>query len=222
VAGALSVGIGFGLQSIVNNFVSGLILLFERPIRVGDLVVVGSDGEGYVRKISVRATEIETFDRSTIIVPNSNLISGTVKNRVRGDKTGRVIVPVNVLRNQDPAHAAQRLVEIASRHADVLSEPRPRVLFKKIGETWLEFELIAYVEDVTKQASVQSDLNFTVFKMLVDEGILPPLGPGAMNVGGLEPVQAALRQIADAIAEREAAGGAADGVAKREKRPAAS
>jgi small-conductance mechanosensitive channel len=204
VAGALSVGIGFGLQSIVNNFVSGLILLFERPIRVGDLIVVGSDGEGYVRKISVRATEIETFDKSTIIVPNSTLISGTVKNRVRGDKTGRVVVPVNVLRNQDPGHAAQRLVEIAAAHPHVLAEPPPRVLFRKIGETWLELELFAYVEDVTKQAGVQSDLNFAVFKMLVDEGILPPLGPGAMNVGGLEPVQAALKQIADAIGLHEA------------------
>ena len=198
VAGALSVGIGFGLQSIVNNFVSGLILLWERPIRVGDLVVVG-DGEGYVRRISVRATEIETLERSTIIVPNSNLISGVVKNRVRGDRTGRITLPVNVLRNQDPVRAAAILIECAASHPAVTDEPPPRVLFKKIGDTWLEFELVCVVDDVTAQPRVQSELNFSVFQALVDEKIMPPLGPGAMNVGGLEPVQAALDGIADAI-----------------------
>ncbi|WP_375461294.1 DUF3772 domain-containing protein [uncultured Enterovirga sp.] len=203
VAGALSVGIGFGLQSIVNNFVSGLILLWERPIRVGDLVVVG-DGEGYVRRISVRATEIETFDRSTIVVPNSNLISGVVKNRVRNDSTGRVVLPVNVLRNQDPARAAELLIACAHAHPDVLTEPPARVIFKKIGDTWLEFDLVCIVDDVAKQLRVQSDLNFAVFQTLVQEGILPPLGPGAMNVGGLEPVQAALQSIADAIGSRPA------------------
>jgi small-conductance mechanosensitive channel len=202
VAGALSVGIGFGLQSIVNNFVSGLILLVERPIRVGDLVVVG-DGEGYVRKISVRATEIETFDRSTVIVPNSNLISGTVKNRVRGDRTGRIVIPVNVLRNQDPVRAAQILSDLAEKHPDVLAQPEPRVLFKKIGDTWLEFDLVAYVEDVTQQVRVQSELTFAVFKALVDEKLLPPLGPGAFSIEGLAQVQAALQHIADAIARQE-------------------
>ena len=147
VAGALSVGIGFGLQSIVNNFVSGLILLWERPIRVGDLVVVG-DGEGYVRRINVRATEIETFDRSTVIVPNSNLISGVVKNRVRSDRTGRVIAPVSVPRTADPVRAAEIIAECARAHAEVLKEPPPRVLFKKIGDAWLEFDLVCFVADV--------------------------------------------------------------------------
>lgn len=200
VAGALSVGIGFGLQSIVNNFVSGLILLWERPIRVGDLVVVG-DGEGHVRKISVRATEIETFDRSTIIVPNSNLISGIVKNRVRGDRTGRVIVGVTVLRNQDPARVAQLLINCAEAHSDVLKTPGPRVVFKKIGDATLEFELVSFVTDVNRQQDVQSDLNFAVFAALTAEGILPPLGPPSLNVQGLTPVEAALEHIAEAIAQ---------------------
>lgn len=198
VAGALSVGIGFGLQSIVNNFVSGLILLWERPIRVGDLIVVG-DGEGHVRKISVRSTEIETFDRSTIIVPNSNLISGVVRNRVRGDRTGRVIIPVSVLRSHDPVRAAEILTACAAAHPDVLKEPAPRVNFKKIGDPLLEFDLVAFVIDVDLQMRVQTDLNFAVFKALNDEGFLPPLGPPSLNVGGLGPVEAALEHIASAI-----------------------
>ena len=130
VAGALSVGIGFGLQSIVNNFVSGLILLWERPIRVGDLVVVG-DGEGYVRRINVRATEIETFDRSTVIVPNSNLISGVVRNRVRNDRIGRVLVSVPVPRASDPDQVAEIMRTAALAHREVMSEPAPRVLLQE-------------------------------------------------------------------------------------------
>ncbi|GEO97951.1 mechanosensitive ion channel protein MscS [Methylobacterium haplocladii] len=200
VAGALSVGIGFGLQSIVNNFVSGLLLLWERPIRVGDQVLIG-DSEGIVKRISVRSTEIQTFDRSAVIVPNSNLISGVVKNRVRGDRTGRVIVSVSVLRNQDPVRAAEMLVTCASAHADVLKEPPPRVVFKKIGDPFLEFDLIALVTDVNLGQKVQSDLNFSVFKTLSDAGFIPPMGPASsvVTVQGLEPMRDALGQIANAV-----------------------
>ncbi|PXW55022.1 DUF3772 domain-containing protein [Methylobacterium sp. B4] len=200
VAGALSVGIGFGLQSIVNNFVSGLLLLWERPIRVGDQVLIG-DSEGIVKRISVRSTEIQTFDRSAVIVPNSNLISGIVKNRVRGDRTGRVIISVNVLRNQDPVRAAEMMVECARAHPDVLKEPPPRVVFKKIGDPFLEFELIALVSDVNFGQKVQSDLNFSVFKTLADAAFIPPMGPASsfITVQGLEPVRDALGQIASAV-----------------------
>ena len=200
VAGALSVGIGFGLQSIVNNFVSGLLLLWERPIRVGDQVLIG-DSEGIVKRISVRSTEIQTFDRSAVIVPNSNLISGIVKNRVRGDRTGRVIISVNVLRNQDPVRAAEMMVECARAHPDVLKEPPPRVVFKKIGDPFLEFELIALVSDVNFGQKVQSDLNFSVFKTLADAEFIPPMGPASsfITVQGLEPVRDALGQIASAV-----------------------
>src|SRR5829696_8047630 len=206
VAGALSVGIGFGLQSIVNNFVSGLILLWERPIRVGDLVVVG-DGEGYVRRINVRATEIETFDRSTVIVPNSNLISGVVKNRVRSDRTGRVIAPVSVPRSADPVRAAQIIADCARAHADVLREPPPRVLFKKIGDAWLEFDLVCFVADVDFGSRVQSELNFAVFQRLSAEHIIapPPAPPPALDVR-LGSVESALEHIAKAIGKADGAG----------------
>ncbi|MCJ2055835.1 DUF3772 domain-containing protein [Methylobacterium sp. J-048] len=197
VAGALSVGIGFGLQSIVNNFVSGLLLLWERPIRVGDQVVIG-DSEGIVKRISVRSTEIQTFDRSSVIVPNSNLISGVVKNRVRGDRSGRVSITVSVLRNQDPVRAAEMIVGCAQAHADVLRDPAPRVVFKKIGDPFLEFELLVWIVDVSLGQKVQTDLNYAVFAILSEAGFIPPLGPGAsiVTVQGFEAMQAAMGEIA--------------------------
>lgn len=197
VAGALSVGIGFGLQSIVNNFVSGLLLLWERPIRVGDQVVIG-DSEGIVKRISVRSTEIQTFDRSAVIVPNSNLISGIVKNRVRGDRTGRLSLLVNVLRNQDPVKAAELITGCADAHPNVVRDPPPRVVFRKIGDTFLEFELLAWISDVSLGLKVQTDLNFAVFKTLTEAGLIPPLGPGSsvVTIQGLDGMQDAMGEIA--------------------------
>ncbi len=173
VAGALSVGIGFGLQSIVNNFISGLILLWERPIRVGDLVVVG-DGEGYVRRINVRSTEIQAFDRSTIIVPNSNLISGIVRNRVRNDRVGRVLVSVPVPRASDPDQVAEIMRKAALAHREVMSEPAPRVLFKKVTENTIDFDLICFVDDIDAAGRVSSDIYFEIFRGLRKAGIGVP------------------------------------------------
>ncbi|WP_245435351.1 DUF3772 domain-containing protein [Microvirga calopogonii] len=177
VAGALSVGIGFGLQSIVNNFISGLILLWERPIRVGDLVVVG-DGEGYVRRINVRSTEIQAFDRSTIIVPNSNLISGIVRNRVRNDRVGRVLVSVPVPRASDPDQVAEIMRKAALAHREIMSEPAPRVLFKKVTENTIDFDLVCFVDDIDSAGRVSSDIYFDIFRGLRKAGIgLPAPAP---------------------------------------------
>jgi small-conductance mechanosensitive channel len=171
VAGALSVGIGFGLQSIVNNFISGLILLWERPIRVGDLVVVG-DAEGYVRRINVRSTEIQTGDRATLIVPNSNLISGVVRNRVRNDRVGRVLVSIPVPRvSADPDQVADIMRTAALAHREIMSEPNPRVLFKKVTENTIEFDLVCFVDDIDSAGRVSSDLYFEIFRGLRRAGI---------------------------------------------------
>lgn len=213
VAGALSVGVGFGLQSIVNNFVSGLILLWERPIRVGDLVVVG-DGEGYVRRINVRATEIETYDRATVIVPNSNLISGVVRNRVRVDRTGRVVLPVTVPRSADPVQVTELLMAASAAHPDVLKDVPPKVFFKKIGEADLTFELICIVADVDRQARVQSDLNFAVFEALTKAGLIVLPATPQIDVRGLTPVERALDHIAEALGEGR--------LGERRPRPAAA
>ena len=189
VAGALSVGIGFGLQSIVNNFVSGLILLWERAIRVGDWIVVGED-QGYVRRINVRSTEIETFDRLTVIVPNSNLVSGVVKNWVRGDRVGRVRVTM-VLGNETDTEAARDLLVASARaHESVLRIPAPAVVFAAIGPSSSTLDLFCYVDDVETSARIRSDLLFDIhkrFKAAALVGVLPPPPvPAVVNVLGLE------------------------------------
>ncbi|MGL4324647.1 MAG: DUF3772 domain-containing protein, partial [Beijerinckiaceae bacterium] len=163
VAGALSLGIGFGLQSIVSNFVSGLILLWERPIRVGDLIQVGTES-GTVRRINVRSTEIITADRSTIIIPNSTLISGNVTNRVHTDRVSRIVIPISVPRSGDPQLVADLLAQAAIAHELVMKDPKPRVLFKKIADSAMEFELVAFVGDVDVALQVNSDLHFSIFQ----------------------------------------------------------
>ncbi|TLP46777.1 mechanosensitive ion channel family protein [Cohaesibacter sp. CAU 1516] len=173
VAGALSVGIGFGLQSIVNNFVSGLILLVERPIKTGDWVVVGND-QGYVSKISVRATKIETFDRATVIVPNSDLISNRVMNWMHNGSMGRIIVPVGVSYDSDPEQVRDILMRVASQSDQVSSYPSPSVYFMEFGASSLDFELRCFIHDINSSLSAKSDLRFAIFKALKEANIEIP------------------------------------------------
>ncbi|MCC3244500.1 DUF3772 domain-containing protein [Methylocystis sp. WRRC1] len=170
VAGALSVGIGFGLQSIVGNFVSGLILLWERAIRVGDWVVLG-DEQGYVRRINVRSTEIETFDRATMIVPNSNLVTGVVKNWLRGDKVGRIKVAISPHSGVDPEQLRDIMLACAKAQEGVLRIPAPQVMFLGMEASTFKFELWCYVEDVEKSSRVRSDLHFDLHQRLKAAGI---------------------------------------------------
>ncbi len=165
VAGALSLGIGFGLQSVVNNFVSGLILLVERPIKSGDWIVVGAD-EGYVRKISVRSTEIETFDNATVIVPNSNLISGVVTNWMHGNTSGRIKIPIGVGYGSNPEEVQDILLDIVTNHPEILKTPAPRVYFLDFGDSALSFEVRAYLKNIDFGMSVKSDLRITMLNKL--------------------------------------------------------
>ena len=173
IAGALGVGIGFGLQSIVNNFVSGLILLAERPIRVGDWVVTG-DGEGIVKKINVRSTEIETFDNCTIIVPNSNLITSSVRNWTHHDTLGRFLVTVGVAPGTDPEIAAGILTQVVNAHSKVLRFPAATIQLARFTNYSIEFELRGHVADIFEAAQVSSDLRFALSKAFKEKGIIIP------------------------------------------------
>ncbi len=187
VAGALSVGIGFGLQSVVSNFVSGLILLVERPIKAGDWVVT-SGGEGTVRKISVRSTEIETFDRSTVILPNSTLITDSVVNWNHKSSMGRIKLPVGVGYDSDPERVREILFECSKSHDGILNEPAPIVYFMEFGASSLDFELRCYLADVGNGMSVKSDLRYAIFAALNKEGISIPFPQRDVHIKGYEQI----------------------------------
>ncbi len=165
IASALSVGIGFGLQAIVQNFISGLILLAERPVKVGDWVVLGA-AEGDIRRINVRATEIQLGDRSTLIVPNSEFITKTVRNMTLRNAEGRVLIRLPMPLSTDARQVRDIMMGVLLEHQAVLAEPAPGVTLDGIDNGLLIFQAIAYVPGPRMAAGVRSELLFTILERL--------------------------------------------------------
>jgi small-conductance mechanosensitive channel len=164
LAGAIGVGIGFGLQNIANNFISGLIILFERPIKVGDRVEVGNI-VGNVTTISARSTTVITNDNISVIVPNSQFIDNTVINWSHNDDKTRFRFPVGVSYNEDPGRIRTLLMEVARENKGVLSDPPPVVLFEGFGDSSLNFELMVWTSEYTNMPMIlKSQLYFAIFE----------------------------------------------------------
>jgi small-conductance mechanosensitive channel len=185
VAGAFSIGIGFGLQNLVNNFVSGLILLAERPIRVGDLVVVGGE-EGYVRKISVRSTEIETFDRAHVLIPNASFVSDKVKNWTLRNNVRRVAISIGTAYASNPRQVREVLLNVARDNPDVLRTPEPVVDLREFGASSLNFVLYVFIDDIGKTVRVRTDLSMAIFDAFADAGIEIPFTQTDVNIRNID------------------------------------
>ena len=187
IAGVLSLGIGFGLQNIASNFASGLIMMFERPVRVGDLISVG-DMEGVIKDIKIRSTTISTPDNISVIVPNSVFVSGQVINWTLGDPKIRIHIPVGVAYGSDVQLVTKLLMEIAREHPDVLDNPQPEVWFNEFGDSSLNFELLVWISSPTIRRRVVSDINYAIEAAFREHGVEIPFPQQDVYVRSLPPL----------------------------------
>jgi small-conductance mechanosensitive channel len=185
IVAALSVGIGFGMQDIVSNFISGIILLFERPIRVGDTIEVGSN-QGRVRTINIRATTVQTLDNVFILVPNRALVSNEVVNYGYSDPKVRVSIPVGVSYGSDAEQVRDVLLKVAAEESSVMKHPVPQVQFTAFGDSALNFLLLAWIQRADQRSRITSELNFAIFAAFREAGIQIPFPQRDLHIRSAE------------------------------------
>jgi small-conductance mechanosensitive channel len=199
--GALGIGLGIGLQDIAKNFVSGLIILIERPVQVGDRIELG-DVTGDVIEVRARATVVRTNDDVHLIVPNSRFVSDTVMNRSFGQRRVRYRIPVSVAYGTDPRSVEKALLEAAASSPSVMKEPPPVVWFREFGESSLNFDLLCWTASMlSRPGAFRSELNFLVHDALKKRGIEVPFPQRDLHiksVAGAERIVAGLGQPGDA------------------------
>ncbi|MBI1746393.1 MAG: mechanosensitive ion channel [Acidobacteria bacterium] len=204
VAGAVGIGIGFGLQNIANNILSGLIILFERPIQVGDRVEVGAIA-GDVVRIHARSTTILTNDNIAVIVPNASFITSTVVNWSHlGDRRVRFHIKVGVAYQSDIKLVKQALLEAAAEHTDILKDPAPSVRFMRFGESSLEFEVRVWTSRLSNRpGQVTSDMNFAIFEKLKKHGIEIPNPQKDVHIRSSVPVELRVENLNELLASEK-------------------
>lgn len=173
IAGALSFGAGLGLQNVVNNFVSGIILLFERPIKIGDWVIINGQ-EGIVKRINIRSTSLETWTKSDVIIPNADILSSSLINMTHDNRMGRVDITVGVGYDSDIETVKKILLEIPLENKKVLKNPQPFVLFTNMGDSSLDFQLSCYTSDILSRAGIATDLRERIINRFREQGIEIP------------------------------------------------
>ena len=201
LGGALGIGIGFGLQTVVSNFVCGLILLFERPLKVGDVIELGTQ-RGRVKKLGLRATVIETFDRAEVVVPNTNLISNEVTNWTLADRQMRITIPVGVAYGSDIEVVMKTLTEVAEENSLILKDPAPQILFWAFGASSLDFEFRVWIADFNDRRQVQSELLLEIDRRFRELDIEIPFPQSDLHLRSVDQ-SAALPQQRDDIKETQ-------------------
>ena len=188
ISAVLMVGIGLGLQNITSNFISALILLFERPVQVGDFVEV-SGVQGRIRAIKTRSSIVETLDNVSIIVPNSNFISQNVTNWSYRDSKVRIHVSVGVSYGSDVDLVEDTLLQVGCAHQEVLLNPEPTIQFLDFGDSSLRFDLLVWINDASRQYLVRSDLNFAVVKAFREQGITIAFPQRDLHIRSAVPIE---------------------------------
>jgi potassium-dependent mechanosensitive channel len=186
ILGAMSVGIGFGLQNIFNNLVSGLILLFERPIQLGDTVQVGQL-TGNVKAIGLRSSNVITFDGAEVIVPNGQLVSNELINWTLSDQKRRIEIVVGVAYNSDPELVHRLLSDILNNHAELVRDPEPLVFFSALGESSLNFTLLFWIADYIHNRRIKSEILFSIFRVFKENGIEIPFPQRDLHLRSVDP-----------------------------------